>query len=101
MAASALNASPRSYAEPAERRAQLVLEQIEQGGEVGREALRRVFPNRIRLERDATQQRFIAIFEDGVAGLLWDFHPATQAAFTAAEVGNNVVAGPELYFEHI
>jgi len=93
MAASALNASPRSYAEPAERRAQRVLEQIEQGGEVGREALRRVFPNRIRLERDATQQRFIAIFEDGVAGLLWDFHPATLAAFTAAEVGNNVVAG--------
>jgi hypothetical protein len=76
---------------------QRVLEQIEAGGEIGREALRRVFPRWTQLERDASGRYFVAVFEDGVPGLLWDFHAASLAAFMAAGVGNNVVAGARLW----
>jgi hypothetical protein len=78
---------PRAAMEPAERRAQRVLEQIEGGGDVGREALRQVFPEGFRLERAPSGKHFVAVGRDGVEGLFWDFHAASLAALTAGEVG--------------
>lgn len=63
-----------------------MLEQIGAGGEIGREAQREAFPRRIQLQRGASGRYFVAVFEDGVQGLLWDFHAASLAAFTAAGV---------------
>jgi hypothetical protein len=58
----------------AEERAELMRRRLAQGGDIGRAALRELFPKSIWLE-DSGRHYFGAFFDDGIGAALYDWWP--------------------------